>query len=192
MLQLLFGIALFFGMHSVAVVALPLRDRMAAKSEMGWKALYAIASLIGIVLMVRGYAELRLTPTVLYVPPIGLRHVAAILMLPAFAFFIAPYFPGRIKTALKHPQLIAVKAWALAHLLVNGNLADVLLFGSFLIWAVVDRVSMKKRVARRLPGAPESKANDIIIVVVGLLLYVAFVMWGHEALIGMRPFAGIN
>ena len=192
MLQLLIGLVVFLGIHSVAVVALPLRDRMAAKSEMGWKALYAIASLIGIVLVVRGYAELRLTPTVLYVPPIGLRHVAAVLMLPAFAFFIAPYFPGRIKTALKHPQLIAVKAWALAHLLVNGNLADVLLFGSFLIWAVVDRVSMKKRVARPLPGAPESKANDVIVVVVGLLMYVAFVMWGHEALIGMKPFAGIN
>lgn len=192
MLQLLIGLVVFFGVHSVAIVALPLRDRMAAKSEMGWKALYAVASLIGIVLMARGYAELRLTPTVLYVPPIGLRHVAAILMLPAFAFFIAPYFPGRIKTALKHPQLIAVKIWALAHLLVNGNLADVLLFGSFLIWAVVDRVSMKKRVARPLPGAPQSKANDVIVVVVGLLLYVAFVMWGHEALIGIKPFAGIN
>ena len=192
MLQLLVGLVLFLGIHSVAIVALPLRDKIAAKSDMGWKAMYAIASLIGIVLMVRGYAELRLTPTVLYVPPIGLRHVAAILMLPAFAFFIAPYFPGRIKTALKHPQLIAVKIWALAHLLVNGNLADVLLFGSFLIWAVVDRVSMKKRVARPLPGAPESKANDVIVVVVGLLLYVAFVMWGHEALIGINPFAGIN
>jgi uncharacterized membrane protein len=192
MLQLLVGLVLFFGIHSIAIVAPPVRDKTAAKSEMGWKAMYAIASLIGIVLMVRGYAELRLTPTVLYVPPIGLRHVAALLMLPAFAFFIAPYFPGRIKTALKHPQLIAVKMWALAHLLVNGNLADVLLFGSFLIWAVVDRVSMKKRVARPLPGAPESKANDVIVVVVGLLLYVAFVMWGHEVLIGMKPFAGIN
>jgi uncharacterized membrane protein len=192
MLQLLIGLVLFFGIHSVAIVALPMRDKMAAKSDMGWKAMYAIASLIGIVLMVRGYAELRLTPTVLYVPPIGLRHVAALLMLPAFAIFIAPYFPGRIKQALKHPQLIAVKIWALAHLLVNGNLADVLLFGSFLIWAVVDRVSMKKRVARPLPGAPESKANDVIVVVVGLLLYVAFVMWGHEAVIGINPFAGIN
>jgi len=190
MLQLLIGLVVFFGIHSVAIVALPLRDRMAAKSDMGWKAMYAIASLIGIVLMARGYAELRLTPTVLYVPPVGLRHVAAILMLPAFAFFIAPYFPGRIKQALKHPQLVAVKLWALAHLLMNGNVADVLLFGSFLVWAVVDRASMMKRVARPLPGAPESKANDVIVVVVGLLLYVAFVMWGHEALIGTKPFAG--
>jgi uncharacterized membrane protein len=192
MLQLLIGLVLFFGIHSVAIVALPFRDKMAARSEMGWKAIYAIASLIGIVLMVRGYAELRLTPTVLYVPPIGLRHVAAVLMLPAFAFFIAPYFPGRIKQALKHPQLVGVKLWAVAHLLMNGNVADVLLFGSFLIWAVVDRVSMKKRVARPLPGAPESKANDVIVVVVGLLFYVVFVMWGHEALIGTKPFPGIS
>ncbi len=192
MLQLLIGLIVFFGMHSAAIVALPMRDRMAARSELGWKATYAIVSLIGIVLIARGYGEVRLTPTVLYVPPIGLRHVAALLMLPAFAFFIAPYFPGRIKQALKHPQLVAVKLWAVAHLLMNGNVADVLLFGSFLVWAVVDRVSMKNRVARPLPGAPESRANDVIVVVVGLLLYVAFVMWGHEALIGMKPFAGIN
>jgi uncharacterized membrane protein len=192
MLQLLIGLVVFFGIHSVAIVALPMRDKMAARSEMGWKAMYTIASLIGLVLIVRGYGELRLTPTVLYVPPTGLRHVAALLMLPAFAFFIAPYFPGRIKQALKHPQLVAVKLWAMAHLLVNGNVADVLLFGSFLVWAVVDRISMKNRVARPLPGAPESRANDVIIVVVGLLLYVVFVMWGHEALIGMQPFAGIN
>jgi len=192
MLQLLLGLVMFFGIHSVAIVALPLRDRMAARSELGWKAMYGIASLIGIVLMVRGYSELRLTPTVLYVPPVGLRHLAALLMLPVFAFFIAPYFPGRIKQALKHPLLVAVKLWALSHLLMNGNVADVLLFGSFLIWAVLDRASMKGRVARPLPGAPESKANDIIVVVVGLLLYVAFVFWGHEALIGMKPFAGIS
>jgi uncharacterized membrane protein len=192
MLQLLLGLVMFFGIHSVAIVALPLRDRMAARSELGWKAMYGITSLIGIVLIAGGYSELRLTPTVLYVPPVGLRHLAAILMLPVFAFFIASYFPGRIKQALKHPQLAAVKLWALAHLLMNGNVADVLLFGSFLVWAVLDRASMKGRAARPLPGAPESKANDIIVVVAGLLLYVAFVFWGHEALIGMKPFAGIS
>jgi len=110
-------------------------------------------------------------------------------MLPVFTLFIAPYFPGRIKTALKHPQLIAVKTWALAHLLINGNLADVLLFGSFLIWAIVDRISMKSRDARPLPGAPESPMNDIIIVVVGLALYGAFAFWLHEAMLGLSPFA---
>ncbi|MDH3612614.1 MAG: NnrU family protein [Gammaproteobacteria bacterium] len=189
MLQLLLGIALFFGIHSASIVTLPLRDKMVAKSENGWKAIYAVVSLIGIVLMVRGYADLRQTPTLLYVPPVWLRHVAALLMLPVFAFFIAPYFPGRIKSALKHPQLIAVKIWAVAHLLVNGTLADVLLFGSFLLWAVADRISLKNRVARPLAGAPESKSNDVILIVVGLALYAAFVFWLHEVLFGIRPFA---
>jgi len=189
MLQLLLGIVLFFGMHSVAIVALPLRDRIAQQSRAAWSGFYALASLIGIVLMVRGYADLRQTPTVLYVTPYWLRHVSALLMLPVFTLFIAPYFPGRIKTALKHPQLIAVKTWALAHLLVNGNLADVMLFGAFLVWAVVDRISMKTREARALPGAPESPMNDAIIVVVGLALYGAFAFWLHEALFGLRPFS---
>lgn len=188
MVQLLLGIVLFFGMHSASILALPMRDRIAAKSELGWKVVYAVASLAGIVLMVKGYAALRLDPTVLYVPPVWLRHLAALLMLPAFAFFIAPYFPGRIKTALKHPQLVAVKLWALAHLLVNGTLADVLLFGSFLIWAVVDRISLKSRPARPLPGAPQSGFNDVIVVVVGLGLYVVFAFWLHASLIGVRPF----
>ncbi|MDH3554091.1 MAG: NnrU family protein [Gammaproteobacteria bacterium] len=189
MLQLLLGIVFFFGIHSASIVALPLRDTIAAKSEIGWKAIYAMISLVGIVLMARGYADLRQTPTVLYVTPVWMRHVAALLMLPVFSFFIAPYFPGRIKTALKHPQLVAVKTWAVAHLLVNGTLADVLLFGSFLIWAVVDRVSLKNRVARPLPGAPESKTNDVIVIVVGLVLYAVFAFWAHEALFGVRTFA---
>ncbi|MDH3351898.1 MAG: NnrU family protein [Gammaproteobacteria bacterium] len=189
MLQLLLGIVLFFGIHSASIVALPWRDTLAAKSEQAWKAVYAIISIVGIVLIVRGYADVRQAPTILYVTPAWLRHVAALLMLPVFAFFIAPYFPGRIKTALKHPQLIAVKAWAVAHLLVNGALADVLLFGSFLLWAVADRISLKNRVARPLAGAPESKFNDAIVVVLGLALYVAFAFWLHESLFGIAPFA---
>jgi len=189
MLQLLLGIVLFLGMHSASIVALPLRDRLAGQSEKGWKAVYAIASLVGIVLIVRGYADLRQTPTLLYVTPYWLRHVAAVLLLPAFAFFIAPYFPGRIKTALKHPQLVAVKLWAVAHLLVNGTLADVLLFGSFLVWAVADRVSLKNRIARPIPGTKESKANDAIVIVVGLALYAAFALMLHERFFGVSPFA---
>ena len=102
MTQLVIGIALFFGMHSMSIVALPLRDRLAARSELGWKLLYSIVSLIGIVLMARGYADLRQAPTPLYVAPIWLRHVAAVLLLPVFVLFFAPYFPGRIKSAVKH------------------------------------------------------------------------------------------
>lgn len=188
MLQLLIGIILFFGVHSASIVALPLRDRMVAKNEAAWKAVYALVSLAGIVLMARGYADLRATPTVLYATPYWMRHVAALLLLPVFIFFIAPYFPGRIKAALKHPQLVAVKLWAVAHLLVNGMLADVLLFGSFLAWAVVDRISLKRRPQRPLPGAPESGINDVIVVIAGLALYVVFALWAHEWLFGVRPF----
>ena len=187
MTQLLLGIVLFFGMHSMSIVALPLRDRLAAKSKIGWQLFFGLVSLAGIVLIVRGYGELRLTPTVLYTSPIWLRHVAVVLLLPTFVLFLAPYFPGRIKTATKHPQLVAAKLWALSHLLVNGTLADVLLFGSFLVWAVADRISLKRRPARPVPGAPQSKAKDAILIVVGLALYAVTVMWLHAKLFGVSP-----
>jgi uncharacterized membrane protein len=189
MTLLLVGLLLFFGMHSIAIVALPLRDRLAAKSDIGWKILFGLISLVGIVLISKGYAELRQSPTVLYVLPAWSRHIAALLLLPAFVLFLAPYFPGRIKSTFAQPQLIAVKAWAIAHLLVNGTVADSLLFGSFLVWAVADMLSMKNRVSRPLMGAPESAVNDIILIIAGLGLYAVFVFWAHEILIGVRPFA---
>ena len=187
MTQLILGLILFFGMHSVAIVAPGLRDRLASKSETGWKLFYGLVSLVGIVLMVRGYAEARMMPTVLYVPPVWLRHLSSVLMLPVFVLFFAPYFPGRIKSAAKHPQLVAVKLWALAHLLANGTLADVLLFGTFLVWAVADRISLKKRTARAVPGAPPSKINDWILIVLGLGAYAAMALWLHEKWIGVSP-----
>lgn len=187
MLQLLVGLLLFIGMHSMSIVALPLRDRLAAKNELRWKAFYSVVSLIGIVLIARGYADLRQTPTLLYASPGWLRYVAGVLLLPTFVLFLAPYFPGRIQKVLKQPQLVAVKTWALTHLLVNGTLADVLLFGSFLLWAVADRISMKNRVARPIPGAPESNANDVILIVVGLALYAATYFWLHQMLLGVKP-----
>jgi len=108
------------------------------------------------------------------------------VMLPVFPLLLAAYLPGRIKAAVKHPMLAAVKAWALAHLLVNGMLADVLLFGGFLAWAVLDRISAGKRpaVAQAAPGSPR---NDVIAVVGGLALYAVFVVWAHAWLFGVRP-----
>jgi uncharacterized membrane protein len=188
MLLMIAGLVLFLGIHSVSIFALPLRDRLAAKSELGWKAIYGIASLVGIVLIAKGYAEARMTTTILYMPPTGLRHLAALLMLPMFVFFVAPYFPGKIKAKLKHPQLVAVKIWAVSHLLVNGTVADIVLFGSFLAWAVVDRISLKRRPTRPVAALPESGKNDIIAIVVGLALYVAFVVYLHEKLMGVAPF----
>jgi uncharacterized membrane protein len=151
--------------------------------------MYSLLSVIGFVLMVQGYGLARLDPTILYTPPLWLRHVAALLLLPVFPLLLAAYLPGRIKAAVKHPMLTATKAWALAHLLVNGSVADVLLFGGFLAWAVADRIAVGKRAApRRTPGAPPSKVNDVIAVIGGLAIYVVFVVWAHQRFIGVPPF----
>ena len=189
MTELLFGIALFFGIHSISVVAEPFRDRLAAKNELSWKLIYSLTSLVGLILMSRGYADARLAPTVLYVTPYWMRHVAALLLIPTFVFFLASVLPGKIKDRVKHPLLIAVKSWAVAHLLVNGTVADVLLFGSFLVWAVLVRISMKSRTPRAIPSAPPSPSNDIIAIVAGVALYLATVLWLHEWVIGVGPFA---
>lgn len=185
---LIVGLVLFLGIHSISIVALPLRNKLAAKSELGWKLFYGLVSLIGIILIVKGYAELKQTPTLLYVTPLWLRHVSALLLLPVFILFLMPYFPGRFKKVIQHPQLIAVMLWSVAHLLVNGMLADVLLFGSFLIWAVADRISMINRETRPVPGAPAARLNDVIVVVLGLGLYLVTVFGLHEWLFGVRPF----
>lgn len=188
MWKLILGLVLFLGIHSISIVALSLRDKLAAKSELAWKLFYSLVSIVGIVLIVKGYAELRQTPTLLYVTPLWLRHVAGTLMLPIFILFLAPYFPGRLNNVIKHPQLLAVILWAVAHLLVNGTLADVILFGSFLLWAVADRISMMNRSSRPVPAAPKARLNDIVVVVAGLVLYGVMVFWLHEKLFGVRPF----
>lgn len=187
MFQLIFGLLLFIGMHSVSIVTPKFRDRMAAKSEWGWKIAYGLVSLAGIVLIVRGYGEMRPSAAVLYVSPGWLRYVAAVLLLPVFILFLAPYFPGRIRKKAKNPQLVAVKLWAAAHLLVNGDMAGVLLFGSFLAWAVADRISLKHRSPREVPAAPESAMNDAILVLLGLGAYVLMVLWLHRAWFGVAP-----
>lgn len=192
MRTLLLGLILFFSMHSVSIVALSLRDKLAAKSEWGWKGFYSIVSLIGLILIFKGYAELRLTPTVLYTSPVWLYYVSVALLLPSFTLLLAPYFPGRISHTTKHPQLLAVKLWAVSHLLVNGTLADLLLFGSFLTWAVFDRISMKHRAPRSAPAAPTSKTNDAIIVVLGLAIYIGMVLWLHSLLFSVSPFARLH
>jgi uncharacterized membrane protein len=187
------GLVIFLGVHSVSIVA-P-RWRLAAIArigEMPWKAAYSVISIASFVLLVYGYGQARMTPTVLYAPPRGLRHVALLLMLPVFPLFVATYFPGRIKAAVKHPMLVAVKLWAVAHLLANGTLNDVILFGAFLAWAVADRISVKRRSAAEqhaVPGAPASGVNDGIAIAVGLVIYVAFLFGVHRWLIGVSPLA---
>jgi uncharacterized membrane protein len=185
---LIAGLILFFATHSVSIVNSSWRDRVAARIGEGpWKGIYSLVAIAGFVLIVWGYGLARQDPTILYIPPVWLRHVALLLLVFVFPLLLAAYLPGRIKTVTKHPMLVATKLWAFAHLLANGTLADVLLFGSFLAWAVADRISMKHREQRPIPGAPPSKWNDAVAVVVGLALYVAFVLRLHVWLFGVSP-----
>ncbi|HEX3142287.1 MAG TPA: NnrU family protein [Rhizobacter sp.] len=187
MTLLILGLVLFLGVHSIAIAAPAWRDAMAARNDKAWKGAYALLSIAGFVLLVYGYGLARQSPLVIYTPPAGLRHLALLLLLPVFPLLFAAYLPGRIQAASKHPMLVATKLWALAHLLANGTLADVLLFGGFLAWAVAERISLKRRVARPVPGAPPSAANDAIAVVAGLVVYGLFVWRVHAWLIGVSP-----
>jgi uncharacterized membrane protein len=189
MAYLIVGLAIFLGVHSISIVARSWRDRVVQRlGPWTWKGMYTWASLIGFGLLVYGYGQARMDPVLLYAPPLWTRHLSALLMLPVFPLILAAYLPGRIKTALKHPMLAAVKLWALAHLISNGMLADVLLFGGFLAWAVADRISFKHRTQPDLHTAPPSKANDAIAVIGGLLVYAVFAIWLHVRLIGVYPF----
>lgn len=189
MTYLVLGLILFLGGHSIRIVAPAWRDTMINRlGDPTWKALFTVAAVTGFVLLVHGYGVARGDPQVLYTTPPAMRHVAALLMLPVFPLLLATYLPGRIKLAVKHPMLTATKAWALSHLLVNGTVADVLLFGGFLAWAVADRIAAGKRTAPRTAAAsPASRWNDVIAVAGGLILYVVFVAWAHQRLIGVVP-----
>lgn len=184
--SLVLGLALFLGVHSISIVNLHWRDRMAATlGEWPWKGLYALVSLAGLALLVHGYGVARGQPVWLYVPPAWLRHVALALLLPVFPLLLATYLPGRIRATVKHPSLVALKLWALAHLLVNGTAADVLLFGALLAWAVAERISLQRRPLRAVPQLPPSGWNDAVAVAAGLALYAAFAAWLHPLLIGV-------
>lgn len=188
MATLIIGLCVFLGTHSIAIVAPGARERLRARlGEWPWKVLYGILSLVGLVLIVRGFAVARFAPVVLYLPPPWMRHLTFLLMLPVFPLLLAAYLPGRIRDATRHPMLVAVKSWALAHLLMNGRLADVLLFGGFLVWAVADRISLKRRPPAVLRTAPRGRWNDAISVVLGLALYGFFVAWAHLRLFGVSP-----
>lgn len=186
MTVLILGLVLFFVPHSIGMVNTPLRDRLMTRlGQRPWLGLYSLVSGIGLIAIVWGYGLARHDPTVLYMPPAWLRHVNMLLMLPVFPLLLAAYLPGRIRSAVGHPMLAAVKAWALAHLLVNGTLADVMLFGSFLGWAVAERISLKRRPPGHPPALPATAANDLIAVIGGLALYALFVVDLHGRLMGV-------
>lgn len=187
---LLLGLVVFFAIHSVSILAPQWRDRSVARlGALGWRGLYSLASLLGLWLIIHGFALTRAAPVVLYTPGFVLHRIADLLMLPVFPLLFAAYLPGRIQSLARHPMLVAVKLWAVAHLLANGMAADVLLFGSFLAWAVIDRISLKRRVPRAAVGAPPGRWNDLLAIVLGLATYALIVGWAHLRLFGVAPLA---
>jgi uncharacterized membrane protein len=191
MLVLIAGLILFFGPHSVALAAPGWRQRVLLRvNAEAWKGMYSLISAAGLTLVVIGLVSARAAPVVLYVAPAWLHYVTWLLMLPVFPLLFAAYLPGRIRTATRHPMLAAVKIWATAHLLVNGTLADVLLFGSFLIWAIAVRISLKRRTAAPVLAAPAGRYNDLLALLLGLALYVLFIYRLHGLIIGVPLLRG--
>jgi uncharacterized membrane protein len=188
MTLLIVAIAVFFGIHLVPTMT-ALRDRMIGRvGETGYRALFALLSTASLILLIYAFAK---APVVtVWSPPAWTRWIAIVLMLPAFIFLVAAYVPGRIKEKLKHPFLVAIKTWALAHLIANGDLASMILFGSFLAYAVYDRISLKTgRKPTSLIGTqgPAKPINDVIAVVLGTVLYVVTLFWLHGLVIGVSP-----
>ncbi|GAU03605.1 MULTISPECIES: NnrU family protein [Burkholderia cepacia complex] len=191
MLVLILGLAIFLGVHSIRIVADGWRSAMIARiGEKGWKAGYAIASIVGFVLIVRGYGIARESATLLWVSPVGVRHLTGMLTAIAFVLIAASYVPrNRIKTLVGHPMLAGVMVWAVAHLLMNGTVHAVVLFGAFLVWSLVDFVVSRTRDRRdgvRYPagGLP----GDAVAIMAGLVVWAVFAGFLHGWLIGVRPF----
>jgi uncharacterized membrane protein len=187
---MILGLGLFLGVHTLTTQR-ELRARaIASMGEGGYKIGYALASLLGLVLIVWGFGHYRATEWIdVWYPPKALRHLAAALMLPAVILVVAAYIRGRIYTTLKHPMLAGVKLWAAAHLLANGDLGSIILFGSFLAWAVFDRISLKRRADPGAPPIPVGGAsNDLIAVAVGIVAYLALAFAFHPVVIGVPVF----
>lgn len=192
MLVLMLGLLLFLGTHSVRIFADGWRTRQIARlGPMRWKGCYAGISAIGFILLIWGYSLARMDPVQLWLPPLWTRHVAAALTLPALILIAAAYVPGtRMRAAIGHPMVAGVKLWAIAHLLANGTLADVVLFGSFLAWAVVDFATARRRDrAAGVTARPGMPRNDLIAAFVGVAVWILFSGYLHRVLFGVAPFA---
>lgn len=190
MAALVLGLVLFLGVHSTRIFAEGWRtSTMESFGEREYKLLYSLLSIAGFVLIVWGYGLARQEPTVLWnAPPVWLRHLVSLLTLAAFVLLVAAYVPGNhLKVKLRDPMILGVKLWAFAHLLVNNTLADVVLFGSFLVWAVLDFRSARQR-RKTLASVPEAvMSRTVITVVVGVVAWAVFAFWAHRAWIGVSP-----
>src|SRR5919197_84040 len=192
LLVLILGLILFFGVHTFTAQR-KLRARViSATGEGGYKVGYSLASFAGLALIIWGFAKYRATGWIdVWYPPVALKHITVALMLPAVILVVASYIRGRIYTTLKHPMLAGIKLWAAAHLLANGDLGSIILFGSFLAWAVYDRISLKYRSDGGAPPIPVGgPGHDLIPIPVGLVAYLALAFAFHPVVIGV-PVVGV-
>ena len=192
MLLLILGLILFLGMHSVRIFADDFRTAQISKrGEGAWMGIYSLISILGFMLIIWGYGDARATSPILWNPPIWTKHLVTMLTLPVFILFGAAYVSGtKMKAVLGHPMILGTKLWAFAHLLVSGALVNVFLFGAFLLWAVLDfRSSRKRTKAAGITFEFAGYSRDAIAIVIGLLTWVVFSMYLHEMWIGVKPFA---
>ena len=189
---LVIGLAVFIGAH-VFVTRREARAALIARiGERPYRGLFALVSIAGVVLIAWGFAAYRLEgPIMVWFPPSWARYLTQILVWPSIILMTAAYIPGDIKRTLKHPFLAGVKLWAVGHLIANGDLGGIILFGAILAWAVFDRISLKRRTD---PGGPPipvgGRRNDLIAIVVGTIIYLALGYAFHPAVIGVPVFGG--
>ena len=187
LLVLILGLIVFFGVHTITIQRKLRAQIIATTGEGGYKIGYTLASFVGLALIIWGFAKYRATGWIdVWNPPVAFKHITVALMLPAVILVVASYIRGRIYTTLKHPMLTGIKLWAAAHLLANGDLGSIILFGSFLAWAVYDRISLKSRTDAGGPPIPVGgPGNDLIAVAVGLVAYLALAFAFHPVVIGV-------
>ena len=187
LLVMIVGLVLFLGVHTLTTQRSLRAQCVAAMGEGGYKIGYALVSLAGLAMIIWGFAHYRATGWIdVWDPPRALKHITVALMLPAVILVVASFIRGRIYTTVKHPMLAGIKLWAAAHLLANGDLGSIILFGSFLGWAVFDRISLKHRADAGAPPIPVGgRSNDLIAVVVGVIAYLALAFAFHPVVIGV-------
>ncbi|HKW80302.1 MAG TPA: NnrU family protein [Casimicrobiaceae bacterium] len=191
MVQLVAGLVVFLGIHSVRIVADPWRSARIARIGPGpWKGIYSLVSIAGFLLLIWGYGRARAATVVLWQPPLWTHYLAGVLTLVAFVLLAAAYVPGtRTKSALHHPMVLSVKVWAFAHLVANGSLADVVLFGSFLVWAIADFAASRRRDHRQGTVYPAGRlGRDALAAAIGIVAWFIFAFYLHARWIGVRPF----
>ncbi len=190
MLAMIIGLVIFFTVHLIPTNPELRRGLVNRFGESAYKIGYSVVSMIGLVVIVLGYHKLQVMPgknPVLWDPPVALRHAAYLLMLASMFLLVAAFIPSKLRDMVKHPLLGAVKFWAFAHLLVNGDMGSIILFGSFLIWAIYDRVSFKSRDEAKGTASVKTGtlAGDAAVIVIGAGLFLGMVYWGHQTLIGV-------